>query len=373
MLICFSPHPGALKSRSLKEGRNFSDKYSDIADSWACFTGLIENGKISFEQAKDSLFELAMKSRLKEWLLERIVDRSKISERDAQGQGVLHLCAILGYTWAVYPFSCSCLSLDFRDKRGWTALHWAAYHGREEMVAALLSAGAKPNLVTDPTPENPSGYTAGDLAFKQGFEGIAAYVSEKALIQQFEDMKFAGYAVGSLATPSSETLNATNISEEEICLKDTLAAYCTAADAAACIQAAFRAHPLKQRTKDIESSNPEDEARCIFAAIRIQHAYRNYDTRKKMAAAARIQHWFHTWKIRREFLNMRRRAIKIQAVFRGYRVRKQYEKIFWSVGVLEKAVLCWRMERKGLRGLQVQVQEPVADQRQENDGEEDFY
>lgn len=182
------------------------------------------------------------------------------------------------------------------------------------MVAALLSAGAKPNLVTDPTPENPGGCTAGDLASKQGFEGIAAYLSEKALIQQFEDMKIAGNAVGSLATPSSETLNATNISEDEICLKDTLTAYRTAADAAAHIQAAFRAHSLKQRTKDVESSKPEDEARCIVAAMRIQHAYRNYDTRKKMAAAARIQHRFRTWKIRREFLNMRRRAIKIQVI-----------------------------------------------------------
>lgn len=54
-------------------------------------------------------------------------------------------------------------------------------------------------------------------------------------------------------------------------------------------------------------------------------------------------------------------------------MRRQYKKIVWSVGVLEKAVLRWRLKRKGLRGLRVQVQEPVADQRQENDGEEDFY
>ena len=36
-------------------------------------------------------------------------------------------------------------------------------------------------------------------------------------------------------------------------------------------------------------------------------------------------------------------------------------------------MLRWRRKRKGLRGLQVQVREPAADQRQENDGEEDFY
>lgn len=115
---------------ALKEGKKFALKYSNLADSWLYFIQLIESGKIPFERAKDSLFELSIKSRLKEWLLERIVEGSKISERDAEGQGVLHLCAILGYTWAVYPYSCCGLSLDFRDKIGWTALHWAAYFGR---------------------------------------------------------------------------------------------------------------------------------------------------------------------------------------------------------------------------------------------------
>lgn len=115
---------------SLKEGKKFALKYCNLSDSWAYFSKLIESGKISFDRAKDCLFELSMKSRLKEWLLERVVDGSKITERDTEGQGVLHLCAILGYTWAVYPFSCCGLSLDFRDKFGWTALHWAAYYGR---------------------------------------------------------------------------------------------------------------------------------------------------------------------------------------------------------------------------------------------------
>jgi len=132
---------------ALKEGRNFVE-HSNMADSWAYFTSLIENGKIPFEQAKDGLFELAMKSRLKEWLLERIVDGSKISERDAQGQGVLHLCAILGYAWAVYPFSHSGLSLDFRDKCGWTALHWAAYYGRY-MFKAFCFLTAKDFLIVN--------------------------------------------------------------------------------------------------------------------------------------------------------------------------------------------------------------------------------
>ncbi|XP_074320341.1 calmodulin-binding transcription activator 5 isoform X1 [Silene latifolia] len=357
---------------ALKEGKKFALKYSNIADSWAYFNRLVEDGRISFERAKEGLFELAIKSRLKEWLLERVVDGSKIAERDAQGQGVLHLCAILDYTWVVYPYSACGMSLDFRDKFGWTALHWAAYYGREKMVAALLSAGAKPNLVSDPTPENPGGCTPADIAHKQGFEGLSAYLSEKALVQQFEDMKNAGNVGGSLGTPT-EIIRPNNISEEEIYLKDTLTAYRTAADAAARIHVAFRERSLKQRTNDARVDNSEAQARYIVAAMKIQHAFRNYDTRKKMAAAAHIQHRFRAWKLRREFLNMRRQAIKIQSVFRGFQVRRQYRKICWSVGVLEKAILRWRLKRKGFRGLKVEIQEPIQERSPESDTEEDFY
>jgi hypothetical protein len=91
-----------------------------------------------------------------------------------------------------------------------------------------------------------------------------------------------------------------------------LAAYRTAADAAARIQTAFREHSLKVYTKAVQFSSPEDEARNIIAAMKIQHAFRNYDSKKKIAAAAHIQHRFHTWKTRKNFLNMRRQAIKIQ-------------------------------------------------------------
>ncbi|CAK9179190.1 unnamed protein product, partial [Ilex paraguariensis] len=162
-------------------------------------------------------------------------------------------------------------------------------------------------------------------------------------------------------------------SEEELYLKDTLVAYRTAADAAAQIQAAFRERSLKLRTKAVQQSNPEDAARTIIAAMKIQNAFRNFETRRKMAAAARIQHRFRTWKIRRDFLNLRRQAIKIQAVFRGFHARKHYRKIIWSVGVLEKVVLRWRLKRKGLRGLQVHPMEAVKDPTQESDGEEDFF
>lgn len=180
------------------------------------------------------------------------------------------------------------------------------------MVATLLSCGAKPNLVTDPTPENPGGCTAADLAYKQGHDGLAAYLSEKSLVQQFNDMSLAGNISGSLETSSIDPINSENLTEDQLYLKETLAAYRTAAQAASRIQSAFREHSLKLRFKAVEYSSPEDEARHIVAALKIQHAFRNYEAKKVMAAAARIQHRFRTWKYRRDFLHMRRQAIKIQ-------------------------------------------------------------
>ncbi|XP_038991885.1 calmodulin-binding transcription activator 5-like isoform X3 [Hibiscus syriacus] len=366
---------GKVSPNTLKEAKSFAQKTSSTSNSWTYLLKSIEENRASFTQAKDSLFEIALKNRLKDWLLERIIEGCKTTEFDTEGLGVLHLCAILGYTWAIYLFSWSGLSLDFRDKHGWTALHWAAYHGREKMVAVLLSAGAKPNLVTDPSTQNPNGCTAADLASSKGYEGLAAYLSEEALVTQFNDMAVAGNASGSLQTSRTETTNTNNtdkLNEDELYLKQSLAAYRTAADAAARIQNAFRTHSLKIRTNIIESSTPEEEARNIVAAMKIQHAFRNFEAKRQMAAAARIQYRFHTWKMRREFLNMRRHAIRIQAAFRGLLTRKQYRKIVWSVGVLEKAVLRWRLKRKGLRGLQNPV-DAVPEQRTESDTEEDFF
>ncbi|CAN1281450.1 Calmodulin-binding transcription activator 5 [Linum perenne] len=358
---------------NLKEAKKFASRTSTIFGSWSVLFKSIDENRVSLAQAKEDMFEITLKNILKEWLFERVAEGCKATEYDAEGLGVIHLCARLGYTWAIYLYSWSGLSLDFRDKHGWTALHWAAYYGRERMVAVLLSAGAKPNLVTDPTTENPGGCTPADLAEGRGYEGLAAYLSEKALVSHFKDMSIAGNVCGTLQTTSVENIQAENLSEEELYLKDALAAYRTAADAAGRIQAAFREQSLKLRAKAVEISNPEDEARNIVAAMKIQHAFRNYEVKKKMAAAVRIQYRFRTWKMRREFLNLRRQTIRIQAAFRGFQVRRQYGKILWSVGVLEKAVLRWRKKRKGFRNLKIEPLESIQVDGQPSDTEEEFF
>jgi len=124
---------------AVKEARRFSFKTSFISKSWQYLLKSIDDKTTPFSQVKDSLFEIALKNKLKEWLLERIIVGCKSTEYDAQGQGVIHLCAVLGYDWAITLFSWSGLSLDFRDKFGWTALHWAAYYGMYDTWIPYLS------------------------------------------------------------------------------------------------------------------------------------------------------------------------------------------------------------------------------------------
>ncbi|CAN8324717.1 unnamed protein product [Cochlearia groenlandica] len=357
---------------NLLEAKKLASRTSHLLNSWAYLMKSIQGNEVPFDQARDHLFELTLKNRLKEWLLEKVIENRNTKEYDSKGLGVIHLCAVLGYTWSILLFTWASISLDFRDKHGWTALHWAAYYGREKMVAALLSAGARPNLVTDPTKEYLGGCTAADLAQQKGYEGLAAFLAEKCLVAQFRDMKMAGNISGNLEAIKAET--STNSpgksNEEEQSLKDTLAAYRTAAEAAARIQGAFREHELKVRSSAVRFTSKEEEAKNIIAAMRIQHAFRDYEIRRKIAAAARIQYRFQTWKMRREFLNLRKKAIRIQAAYRGFQVRRKYQKITWSVGVLEKAILRWRMKRKGFRGLK--VSQPEED-KEGSDTADDFY
>ncbi|CAN8231881.1 unnamed protein product [Cochlearia groenlandica] len=364
-----SVYSSKISPDNLQEAKKLASRTSHLLNSWAYLIKSIQDNEVPFDQARDHLFELTLKNRLKEWLLEKVIENRNTKEYDSKGLGVIHLCAVLGYTWSVLLFSWANISLDFRDKHGWTALHWAAYYGREKMVATLLSAGARPNLVTDPTKQQLGGCTAADLAQQKGYDGLAAFLAEKCLVAQFKDMQIAGNISGNLETIKAEksSSNPDIANEEEQSLKDTLAAYRTAAEAAARIQGAFREHELKVRSSAVRFASKEEEAKNIIAAMKIQHAFRNHEARRKIAAAARIQYRFQTWKMRREFLNMRKKAIQIQAAFRGFQVRRQYQKITWSVGVLEKAILRWRLKRRGFRGLQVSQSEE-----EEKEGN-DFY
>eukprot|EP01018_Ginkgo_biloba_P027389 Gb_35291 [translate_table: standard] len=379
--LLFSSSKGIVVVTSKKAQRDIEKRVSQLFTNnkldWLLLPKLLTERKKSFREVKSNLLQLILKNKLQEWILENMFDKRGATIRDRHGQGVIHLLAALGYEWAIHPFSTVGVAIDFRDASGWTALHWAAFFGRERTVAALLAVGAKANVVTDPTPEFPGGRTPADLASEKGYEGIAGYLAEKALTTHFEDLTIYDKHDARKQSNVTEFEELEGLTEDQLCMRDSLAAVRTAAEAAAKIQAAFREHSFKLRVKAFELDDhaaTKEEAFKMIAALKIQKAYRNHREKRQFAAAMRIQHKFRGWKIRREFLNLRQQVIKIQACFRGHQSRKQYRKILWSVGILEKAILRWRQKRKGLRGHKV-VLEISSETRhgREIEHEEDFF
>lgn len=89
--------------------------------------------QLSEDEAKKHLIDDMMKDKLYSWLLHKISESGKgLTELDDDGQGVLHLAAALGCYWAIKLIVTAGLSINFRDVNGWTALHWAAFYGRQE-------------------------------------------------------------------------------------------------------------------------------------------------------------------------------------------------------------------------------------------------
>ncbi|XP_078445478.1 calmodulin-binding transcription activator 2-like isoform X2 [Wolffia australiana] len=240
---------------------------------------------------------------------------------DEGGLGVIHLTAALGYEWAMKPIVAAGVNPSFRDRRGWTALHWAAYFGREETAATLVALGTSPGAVADPTVEYPQGRTAADVASSRGHKGIAGYLAEADLTGQLSRLD--------LEEPAAAPEEA------------SLAAVRRAAQAAARVQSALRA------------ADPG----CGSGVAR----------KSPSSAAARIQRKYRGWRGRREFLRVRERVVRIQAHVRGHQARRQYRRWVWSVGIVEKAILRWRRRGRGLRGFRAMDGEPAAEE------EEDAY
>ncbi|GLJ09119.1 hypothetical protein SUGI_0102130 [Cryptomeria japonica] len=373
-------HGNKKTERVINIERVISVLFTNNEGDWLSLPKLVTEKRKSLAEAKSHLHELILKKKLQEWVLEKMVDKGGANAHDSCGQGVIHLVAALGYDWAVIPISCVGMSVNFRDRHGWTALHWAAFYGREQMVAALLAAGANASMVSDPTPESPGGWNPADLAFNKGYEGLAGYLAEKALTTHLENLTLYDKDDPRKQTSSSDFEIYEYLTEDEICMRDSLAAVRTATEAAAKINSAFREHTFKLKMKAFEladHSTTKEEALKMIAALKIQRAYKEHREKKKIVAARRIQHVFRGWKTRKEFLNLRRQVVKIQACFRGHQVRKHYCKILWSVGVLEKAILRWRLKRKGLRGLQVDTnmssEHTEPEPEPESDNIEDFF
>lgn len=344
-------------------------------DDWLELESEAKNVEYSQDSSfQNRLLQTMFKTRMQRWLLCKIQEEGKgASVLDAQGQGVFHMAAALGYDWVVAPMVAAGVPINFRDAHGWTALHWAASFGKEQVVIALLQQGADPGTVTDPTPSCPSGQTPADLALAKGHVGIGGFLAESSLTRRIATMSLSenSFAVANAQVAGDNAVarlsrrdsikQTFNRADDQVSIRDSLQAVRNAARAAALIQAAFRQHSFRKREEDDlalekfdEYGMTESQMRGFVAAKaaqRIQKAFRGHHEKKQQLAASRIQQKFRSWKVRKDFVNLRQRVVRIQAHVRGNLVRRRFKKLLWSVGVLEKVILRWKRKRLGLRGF----------------------
>ncbi|KAL6652764.1 hypothetical protein ACP70R_011689 [Stipagrostis hirtigluma subsp. patula] len=350
---------------------------------------LIDDLKIECENplsTVDWIMEELLKSKLQQWLSLKLQGCDGAPSLSKHEQGIIHLISALGYEWALSSVISAGVGINFRDSNGWTALHWAAYFGREKMVAALLAAGASATAVTDPTAQDPVGKTAAFLASERGHMGLAGYLSEVSLTSYLESLTIeeskgskgsaaveAEIAVESISQRSAQLHGGT---EDELSLKDSLAAVRNAAQAAARIQNAFRAFSFRRRQqKDAqlrdEYGMTQEDIDELAAASRSHYQTHALSGQFYDKAAVSIQKKYKGWKGRKSFLNMRRNAVKIQAHVRGHQVRKKYKTFVSTVSVLEKVILRWRRKGQGLRGFRAE-QSAMIEANEEEEEDDDF-
>ncbi|KAM3231109.1 hypothetical protein ACQJBY_061334 [Aegilops geniculata] len=331
-------------------------------DQWSELLKFADDNQLAPDDRQDQFVESGIKEKLHIWLLHKARGGGKgPSVLDDEGQGILHMAAALGYDWAIRPTITAGVSINFRDVHGWTALHWAAFCGRERTVVALIALGAAPGALTDPRPDFPSGRTPADLASFNGHKGISGFLAEFSLTSHLQTLNLKeamgsnaseisglpgiGDVTGRIASPSAgQGLQAGSMG-------DSLGAVRNAAQAAARIYQVFRVQSFqrKQAVQYEDDNGVISDERAMSLLSYKPSKPGQFDPMH--AAATRIQNKFRGWKGRKEFLLIRQRIVKIQAHVRGHQVRKHYRKIIWSVGIVEKVILRWRRRGAGLRGF----------------------
>ncbi|KQK11272.1 calmodulin-binding transcription activator 4 isoform X2 [Brachypodium distachyon] len=301
--------------------------------------------KLDHETTVTCVMEVMLNNKFEDWL-------SSKSEQNSEGNyllpkkyhGVIHTIAALGYDWALKPLLSSGVPINYRDANGWTALHWAARFGREQMVGVLLAAGAAAGALSDPTSEDPVAKTPASIATAYGFDGLSAFLSEAQLtthlhsLESKENGNPIDHTLGegisnAVVRISDKCAHVDGGTDDQLALQDSLGAIRNAVQAAGRIQATFRVFSLKKKHKmALREAGAASRAMLDKAAMSIQKNFR-------------------CWKKRKEFRKVRKYVIKIQARVRAHQERKKYKELLQSVGILEKVMLRWFRKGVGLRGF----------------------
>ncbi|THU68886.1 hypothetical protein C4D60_Mb08t08580 [Musa balbisiana] len=338
-------------------------------------TGSVPPGKII-----ELILQELLKDKLQQWLSSKHQgepdDGCLLSKQD---QCIIHMISGLGYRWALHPILDSGMCINYRDSNGWTALHWAARFGREEMVASLLAAGASAGAVTDPSSQDPAGQTPASLAVANGHRGLAGYLSEAALTNHLFSLTTEKTEILEGSSSVKAERGVDNISERrahlqggtenQLSLKDSLEAVRNATQAAARIQAAFRAYSFRKKQQaDIVRGIYDMSQTHIYGfsvASQMHKTILGFRDHKFVKAAVSIQKNYRCWKKHKEFLQLRSNVVKIQSHFRAHLARKKYKEFLRSVGVLEKIMLRWYRRGVGLRGFRAEPK-PIVEEEEDD-------
>lgn len=197
---------------------------------------------------------------------------------------------------------------------------------RDEMIATVLAAGASAGAVTDPTPLDPVVKTAGAIASAYGHKGLAGYLSEVDLTSHLSSLTIGENEMskGSAEVEAErvvESISQRSVQmhfvgrEDELSFKDSSAAVKNATQAAARIQAAFRAHSFRRRqqiaatSQDWYSMMPED---VLSAASKYQRAAHLSRDLKFDEAALSIQKKYRGYKGCKRLSTLCQNVVKIQ-------------------------------------------------------------
>ena len=189
-------------------------------------------------------------------------------------------------------------------------------------MAFLISFGASPGALTDPTPIHPSGETPADLAASNGHKGIAGYLAESSLSSHLSSLDLKDSRQSDSIEKVVETVSeriATPVGAGDLphglSMKDSLAAVRNATQAAARIHQVFRVQSFQRKQLkeygDKEYGISDERALSLLALKNKKAGHRDEPVH---SAAVRIQNKFRSWKGRKDFLQIRQQIIKIQVL-----------------------------------------------------------